>query len=179
MKDVKYVLNRGLAFSEDRDMQNFSDYAKEGWFLESFAFLGFGYKLRKGTPKKLIYSLDYRKDADDEYFSLFKASGWSLVCSEAHIHIFSAPVGTKPIYTDQDTLIEKYEQEKNTMGRYALTFLLAAIAFFLIYGLNDWITLPLWASKIFLILGVLSIIPLVFTGLPYCQYLRKSKYLQK
>lgn len=51
MKEIKYVYNEGLAFSEDRDMLRFSDYAKEGWFLESFACLGFSYKLRKGTKK--------------------------------------------------------------------------------------------------------------------------------
>lgn len=179
MKEVKYVYNGGLAFSEDRDMQRFSDYAREGWFLESFAYLGFSYKLRKGTPKKLVYSLDYRKNADEEYFALFEASGWSLVCSQAHIHIFSAPVGTKPIYTDQDTLLEKYEQEKNTTGKYAFTFLLTTFVFFLIYNLGDLISLPIWASKTFLVLGVLSLIPLIFTGLPYIQYKKKSKHLQK
>jgi hypothetical protein len=180
MKTVKYVYNSGLAFSENKDMQRFSQYAKKGWFLESFACLGFGYKLRKGTPKELIYNLDYRKDTDEDYFHFFQAAGWTLVCSFGNeIHILSYDFGTKQIYTDQPTLEEKYELEKNKMGKYALPFLISCCVFFLLYTFGTGTWLPLWASNTILILGTISLIPLIFTGLPYIAHWKKLNKVRK
>jgi hypothetical protein len=179
MQKVKYIYNGGLAFSEEKDMQRLNDFAKKGWFLESFALLGFGYKLRKGKPKELVYNLDYRIDADEEYFSLFEASGWSLICSAGHLHIFAAPAGTKPIYTDQQTLREKYEKERSLTGKFAFSFLTACLVFFLLANFGEGTWLPLWASKTFLTLGTLTLLPFIFTGIPYIGYIIKLYRLQK
>ena len=66
----KYVAIRGLAFSENSEMEKLSKYAREGWLLEDIV-CGFFYKLRKGKPQNIVYSLDYQSNADEEYFSIF------------------------------------------------------------------------------------------------------------
>ncbi|WP_028775948.1 DUF2812 domain-containing protein [Shimazuella kribbensis] len=180
MNTVKYIYNGGLAFSEEKDMQRLSKYAKEGWILESSAFMGFVYKLRKGNPTDLVYNLDYRMDADDEYFSYFQEAGWKLVCSFGNqIYIFAAPVGTKPIYSDSSSLVEKYEQEKSKMGTYALPFLIATLVFFLAPMLGFGTLLPLWLDKTLFIFGMISLIPLIFTGLPFIGYVLRLKRINK
>ncbi|MBW7475450.1 DUF2812 domain-containing protein [Paenibacillus oenotherae] len=109
-KQRRYIASGGLAFTENRDMNKLSRLAAKGWLLESFA--SFGYYVRRGEPQQLVYSVDYNKVEHDElrdYVELFEASGWTKVCSQERIHIFSAPAGTKPIYTDSDTKSEKYK----------------------------------------------------------------------
>src|SRR5699024_1009621 len=82
MKQKKYVSSGGLAFSEEKDMKKLSKYAKKGWILEGFA--PFGYRLQKGEPATIQYSLDYQMDADEDYFAYFEAAGWSHVCSSGN-----------------------------------------------------------------------------------------------
>lgn len=177
MKKVKYIPNNGLAFYEEKEMKKLAEYAKEGWILEKFA--GLTYKLRKGESQDIEYSLDYQKNADEEYFALFEAAGWSHVCSSDEIHIFKAPRGTKPIYTDRPTIIEKYEREKKEMGKHALPFLISTIVFWLLGILSN----SVWALEsigiIFQVIGFISLLVLVFPGLPYLSYLFKLYRLRK
>ena len=56
--NVKYVVNKGLAFSEESDLSHLETLAKEGWILSSFARGGFCYKLEKSLPQDLQYNLD-------------------------------------------------------------------------------------------------------------------------
>jgi len=108
-RNKRYAMSGGLAFSEQGDMNKLSRFAAQGWLLESFAPLG--YFLRRGTPAQLDYCVDYHEVAPQEldgYSELFQAGGWTRVCSVGDIHIFSAPKGTKPIYTDMETNREKY-----------------------------------------------------------------------
>lgn len=177
MKQTKYVSSGGTAFSENKDMRKLSNYAKKGWILESFA--PFGYKLRKGECKNIAYSLDYRKQADDDYFAYFEATGWSHVCSLGNqVHVFSAPAGTDPIYSDKLTTIEKYETEKKKVGKVALpTMIITILLFFLGTVTSDWI--PEFIRNVSIILGFVSLIVLVFTGLPYIGFHFKTSKLRK
>ncbi|WP_042454394.1 DUF2812 domain-containing protein [Neobacillus dielmonensis] len=173
MGETKYVPSGGLAFTEEQDMKKLSDYAKEGWILAGFAPLG--YKLIKGTPQNLIYCVDYHKDVDEEYFSLFEAAGWAHICSQGNeIHIFSAPAGTTPIYSDKETLMEKYEREKRQMGKWAVPFLIATLVFFFLSGM-----LPKILGIVSMVLGLICFIVLIFSGLPYLAYLVKLNKLRK
>ena len=126
-KNIKYVPSGGLLLSEEKDMKRLSKLAKEGWILESFEKLS--YKLRKGEPEDAIYCVDYNEDKDDleEYLSLFENSEWKYVCSFDGYYFFKAPKGTKPIYTDKETLSLKYEKQYKLMkqaviGTVALVF---------------------------------------------------------
>ncbi|WP_159887441.1 DUF2812 domain-containing protein [Paenibacillus puerhi] len=108
-RQTRYMGSAGLAFAEYREMNKLSKLSEQGWFLEKFAF--FGYKLRKGTPRKLIYCLDIRSLEADErsgYMDIFEAGGWRHVCSAGDLHIFAAEPGTESIYTDHSTTYEKY-----------------------------------------------------------------------
>ncbi|WP_154991994.1 DUF2812 domain-containing protein [Priestia megaterium] len=176
MKKTKYILSGGTAFAEKEDLQKLSDYAKKGWLLDRMVF--FGYVLKKGEPQDLIYSLDFQKHADDEYFMLFEEAGWQHVCTTGHAtHIFSAPRGTKPIYSDIETIIDKYKREKHFVGKAALSILVAMVFLLLfdVMSLYGW--LPEAVGTISEILLAISTVILVFPGLPYLAYQRKLKKL--
>ncbi|MGG1242146.1 DUF2812 domain-containing protein [Bacillus cabrialesii] len=128
MKQRKYMMSEGLAFSEEKDMKRLSDMASKGWVLDSFAFMG--YKLRKAEPQNLIYSLDYRAVEDhnmDEYLDIFENAGWEHICSVYDTHIFAAAPETKSIYSDRSTMIDKYKQSEFTL-RYITLFMLCLTA---------------------------------------------------
>ena len=175
MTRKKYVTSDGLAFSEEKDMKKLSELAKEGWILDKFA--PFGYWLKKGEPKQIMYSVDDQLEADEDYFSYFEAAGWTHICSAGNqIHIFCAPEGTKPLYTDQGSLLERYKREKRQMGRYALPLFILTLVFHLI-SLQNW--LPEIIGTVSMILGSLTLILLVFPGLPYLSYSIKISRLQR
>jgi len=109
----KYVMISGLAFSEESDMERLKKYASQGWILEDIIG-GFFYKLKKDKPQDIVYNLDYQTDANEEYLTIFKEAGWKLVVSvEKQMHIFSAQAGTKPIYSDCESEIDKYTRIGN------------------------------------------------------------------
>ncbi|NRD78280.1 DUF2812 domain-containing protein [Bacillus sp. BRMEA1] len=171
MKKTKFVFSGGLAFTEEEDMKKLSEYAEKGWLLESF--VPFGYKLRKGSPQNLVYNFDYQRIIDDEYLAFFEAAKWSHVCSIGnHIHVFCAPEGTEPIYSDDTTIIEKYNREMNQMKRIAFPLLILTISLFLI-GLSSWVTQTI--GIVCVVLGFVSLIGLIFAGLPYRSY--RSKFI--
>ena len=173
----KYVIIDGLAFAEENDMKKLSKYAKEGWVLDSIVG-GFFYKLRKDTPQNIIYSLDYRDNADEEYYSIFKEAGWDLVVSvEKKINIFSAAAGTKPIYSDLDTEIEKYtivrKQTKKGMIYSLIIGILLAVS--MIISKNTVKSICLILSGLFII----DIIVFIFNFMPYLAYNDRVKQLKK
>lgn len=178
MKNTKYISSGGLAFSEKKDMKRLSKYASKGWLLESFA--PFGYKLRKGEPQNLVYSVDFQMNADEEYYLLFEDAGWTYVCSAGDgFHIFRATPGTAPIYTDTGTLIDKYEREKKTVGKLALPLLIALIVFvlFRVTSVVGW--LPDIVGDISFFLAIATLLLLVFPGMPYIAYLFKLNKLRE
>ncbi|MEK8126564.1 DUF2812 domain-containing protein [Paenibacillus filicis] len=125
-KQTHYVGSAGLAFAERIEMNKLSRLAAKGWLLESFAFLG--YRLRRGTPRNLVYVLDIRRlkqDEREEYFHIFEAGGWQHVCSQGELHIFAAEPGTEAIYTDPSTARDKYARAVR-VGQSA-TLLMAAL----------------------------------------------------
>lgn len=123
----KYIMINGLAFSEESDMEKLKEYAKEGWILEGIAG-GFFYKLKKDTPQDIVYSLDYQREADEEYFAMFKEAGWKLITSiKGQMHIFMAQAGAKPIYSDCESEIDKYIDVRNQTKKGSIYSLLVAI----------------------------------------------------
>lgn len=178
MKNTKYISSGGLAISEKKDMKRLSKYASKGWLLESFA--PYGYKLRKGEPQNLVYSVDFQMNADEEYYMLFEDAGWMHVCSAGDgFHIFRAAIGTAPIYSDIDTLVDKYEREKKTMGKFALPLLIALIVFVLlgVASATEW--LPDIVGDISFFLSAATLVILVFPGMPYIAYRYKLNKLRE
>lgn len=173
----KYVAIGGFAFTEESDMKKLSNYARKGWILDSIVG-GFFYKLRKGTPQNIIYTLDYQDNVDEEYFSIFKEAGWELVVSIGNkMNIFSAPVGTKPIYSDMDTEMEKYKIMKEQTKRGTVYSLLIGVILVI-----SMIVSVIAVKSIFLILlglFIIDIIVFIFNFMPYLAYNDRVKQVGK
>lgn len=128
MRQTKYIMSGGLAFSEDKDMEKLRRFSLKGWHVSDFKFMG--YTLKKGESSDYIYSVDYRslkEDEEEEYFDFFSSSGWSHIASERDIHLFRAQPNTKPIYSDRDTSVEKYENSARSMNYFAIPFVLITV----------------------------------------------------
>lgn len=107
--DVRYLWNWGLAFDETRLLKRLEDLAEEGWLLDNMTT--FRYRLRKATPSRLRYAMDYRRlqaEEEAEYFAIFEEEGWEPVCSLQGFHFFSASPESVAIHTEQATKREKY-----------------------------------------------------------------------
>lgn len=170
----KYMSSWGLAFAEEREMKKLGEMAARGWHLEKFAPLG--YTLVEGEPRDVRYSLDYRKQPDEDYFELFAASGWEHVTSTGdEIHVFKGSPDATPLYTDQQTTHEKYAQVERPMGKAAFTCLMLFVGTLLLLRL-DWSGTAeaiIWIIQMFVVVG------LVFTGLPYLGFLIKRKRMER
>lgn len=128
MSRMKYIMSGGLAFSENKDMEKLRKYSLKGWHVREFKFMG--YLLEKDESKDYIYNIDYRlleENEKEEYFNVFTTSGWFHVASEGDVHLFRAKPGTRPIYTDNDTTIEKYENSSNLLNKLSLPLILLTI----------------------------------------------------
>lgn len=173
----KYVIISGFAFSEETDLEKLNRYAKEGWLLESIIG-GFFYKLKKDKPQDIIYSLDYQRAADEEYFNIFKEAGWNQVVSIGnYIHIFSAQAGTKPIYSDKESEIDKYTRIRNTTKKGSIYSLIIGL---ILLGMS---TISLIAIKsVFLLLQglfLINLIVFIFNFMPYVAYNNRIKKIVK
>lgn len=173
----KYVMITGLAFSEESDMEKLKSYASQGWILEDIIG-GFFYKLKKDKPQDIVYSLDYQAEANEEYFTIFKETGWKLIVSVKNkMHIFSAKAGTKPIYSDCDSEIGKYTSIRSQIGKGTLYSLIIAMV---LMGLL--VVSAIAIRPMFLIIFGLLIIDVfifVFNYMPYLSYNSRIKQMKK
>ncbi len=130
------------------------------------------YKLRKDEPQDIIYSLDYQKDVNEEYFHMFKEAGWNIVISLGNeMHIFSAQYGTKPIYSDFESNLGKYISMQNTVGKSAVYSLIVGIIL---------IILSFFINNIFLTgLLLIDFIVFIFSFMPYVAYSYRIKKMKK
>lgn len=168
--NYKYLMINGLAFSEELDMKKLKKYAKHGWILDGIT-AGLFYKLRRDTPKNIEYSLDYQSEADEEYFKIFSEANWTKVVSISNVmHIFWAPEGTKPIYSDRESEIDKYERMKSIMGKGSVLSLLATVAFVIFSSFNQ---------PLFFVLSIISMIVFIFYFMPYVAYKYRLRLLKK
>lgn len=164
--ESKYVMIGGLAFSEENDMKKLRNYAREGWILDSIVG-GFFYKLKKDKPQDIVYSLDYQNEADKEYFNIFKEAGWNHVISIGNqMHIFSAKAGTKPIYSDCTSEIDKYISAKSGTGKMSLySLIIASIVMICL----SFISIK-FIKRIFLIILMIDMVLFIFSFMPYLAY---------
>ena len=187
MKETKKIwvsgFSSGIGFfdklfkwGEEYDMKRLAEEAKKGYIVEKMVFR---YHMRYQEPQNLIFALDYRDNADEEYFDIMKKSGWTLVDSIDYIHLFKAPEGTPPLYTDVETQIEKYTQETRRMGKYALAAILLLLVLsysitpaLLAYEAINWG----WLAAL---LNAFGLILVVFTIIPLFNYFRRVRVLKK
>lgn len=173
MKKTKYMMSRGLAFSETSDMNRLRKKSLQGWHLKKFSFLG--YQLEKGDKEDVVYTIDYRllhAEDEHEYFDMFAFSGWKHVCSNYNMHIFKAPKGTKSIYSDVETTTEKYTRLIIPIRKLTLISFVVYITFLIVQSTTSGIiqTISEWGVNISFVI----IIPLVMTLI--AAYFHKWKY---
>lgn len=176
-KTTRYLPSWGLAFAEKREMEKLSKLSEQGWILQSFASLG--YKLCKGKQEKLIYSLDYQvlsPAEHEEYFNIFEIGGWTHVCSQGSIHVFASKPGTQPIYSDRNTMIEKYKRAITSWRLSAVVFSLLASVCIVLPILFDY---DFALIKVLGLLGWLSIILAVPSLMTYMAFVLKLGRLNK
>lgn len=182
-KKNSYIMNMGFAFDEDRAMRKLSQRAKEGWILKEMS--GFRYKLVKGQPKEIVYSMDYKElnKNDNEYFELFQSSGWEHMCSYGPFHFFSASPETVPIYTEKENHISKYERVKGMCKKAAIVstvilVFVTVIEFLLVSKIE--VTMMknqmLLVSAIIEIITVLIAVPSLMMCIAY--YLKEKRILK-
>ncbi|MBU3091058.1 DUF2812 domain-containing protein [Clostridium sp. CF011] len=173
----KYVMISGLAFNEEGDMEKLKNYASQGWILEDIVG-GFFYKLRKDKPQNIVYNLDYQTETNEGYFTIFKEAGWKLVVSiENYMHIFSAQAGTKPIYSDCESEIDKYTSIRNRTRKGTLYSLIIAIALMGLLVVSLIVIKPIFL--IILGLLIIDIFIFVFNFMPYLAYNSIIKQIKK
>lgn len=178
MFNTKYIMSKGLSVAEHEEMQMLADYASKGWKLEKFAFMG--YKLKKAEPENLQYSLDYTTNPDEDYFLYFNEAGWNRVCSIGNImHIFSAPQGTKKIYTDNDTEIEKHIGQYESLKKVAIPSSICLIILFALMALVKNNYLPDTYNTILLVISIPTVVVSVFTTIPCLNHYGRINELQK
>ncbi len=155
MRQTKYVMSGGLAFSEKKDMEKLRRLSLKGWHVSDFKFMG--YILEKGKSMDYIYSVDYRSINEgeaEEYFDFFSSSGWTHIASEGDVHLFRALPGTKPIYSDRETLVEKHDNSGRAIKWFALTLIfITALAWF-----GTFISIGPLQMTLTIIAGILSVI---------------------
>ncbi|NJP38660.1 DUF2812 domain-containing protein [Alkalicoccus luteus] len=171
----KYVMNRGLAFSEEKDLRKLSDLAAAGWKFEGFAMFGFFYKLRQAEPEAVQYSIHHEQQPDSSYWSLFSESGWMHVVSTGDMHVFEAAPEAVPMYTDVSTIHENYLSLQKQFGRWSLWTLLPLILLLVLTNMTH----PVWLTPILTVLLIMSVTAFVFSFMPFLAYLRKTKKLNR
>jgi hypothetical protein len=170
------ALDRLLKWGEEHDMERLALEAKKGYVVEK---IGFRYHLRYQGPQDLIYAMDYQDQPGDDYFELFKASGWDYVDSLSYVHLFKAPTGTKPLYSDIETTIIKYMHELRRVGRYTAGAILYTLV--ISFLISPWlINLDQPGLEILaLILLTSGLLLTVFTIIPFFNYWIRVNKLKK
>jgi hypothetical protein len=91
----------------------FEEMAQQGYLLVKRS--PFAWKFTLSESADYSFSLDcfwFIKTSEfEEYKAIFSSAGWEYVCSHDCQHIFYAPKGTKPIYTDNETLSAKFKRK--------------------------------------------------------------------
>ena len=133
MRNKKYMMSGGLAFSEQSDLKKLREKAAQGWNVKRFKFMG--YQLEKGAPEDVIFSIDYRdfkKGEEEEYFEMFEMAGWNHVSSNAGIHLFKALPGTKPIYSDKESSVDNLVRQQKPLLSISVACVLITIISYLL-----------------------------------------------
>lgn len=156
----KYIISGGLAFSENKDMKRLRKCSLKGWHVSDIKFMG--YRLEEGKSMDYIYSVDYRSlkmDEAEEYLDFFTSSGWTHITSEGNIHLFRALPGTKPIYSDQDTVVQKHDN----LGKSMKWFTISLILITALLWLGTLISTGALQMTLTILAGILSVIAIPTT----------------
>lgn len=172
MRQTKYMMSGGLAFFEDKDMEKLRQFSLKGWHVSDFKFMG--YTLVKGQSADYIYSIDDRslnEEEAEEYFDFFSSAGWTHIASQGNFHLFRGLPGTKPIYSDQETIVEKHNNAGNSIRWTAISTLLLTV----LLWFGTFISSGFLHMTLFVIATILTIIAISTTWTVLAIYNNKWK----
>jgi hypothetical protein len=170
----KYIINKGLAFSENSLISKLNQYASEGWLFQEFSTFGLFLKLSKGEPTDYIYCMDIQEKGDEEYYMIFEAAGWKHINTSYDMyHFFQAPKDTTPIYNDSITAREKNADIRKSIGKGALYSGIILILAILMHIIGIY-TFPIVATIGFFI-GLPSLIVFIICFMPWVGYKWQSR----
>ena len=168
MTKLKFIASNGIAFSENKDLKMLQKFAAKGWHVKRYK--GMGYELEKGESEMVDYSIDVRHltpDEEQEYFSMFDHAGWVHVCSSYDTHLFRAPVGTQPIYSDRLTKKEKLVRlQQSIIPAFWITFVLTALNYFIMV-ITEGIAHKVFTVLFFIFLALLMPCVMMLLALTY------------
>ena len=106
MRQTKYIMSGGLAFSEDKDMEKLRRYSLKGWHVSDFKLMG--YTLEKGESSDYIYSVDYRSLKENEMMNTLTffqpQDGRMLPQQEIYIYFEQNPIQNRFIVIETQLL---------------------------------------------------------------------------
>ena len=118
MKNKKYIICSGLAFSDCEDMELLHVYAKKGWIFKKLTF-GVLYTLYREEPQDIIFDYDLqkiKKQDKDDYLAIFEEAGWKPVGTwNDEVHFFYADTNTPRVHSEVQTRSQQYKS-MNYMG---------------------------------------------------------------
>ncbi|AQP54116.1 hypothetical protein CBF34_06130 [Vagococcus penaei] len=116
IRNKKILYSKGIAYYPELEALRLKSELASGWQIEKLNCLGF-YIFKKVLPQEQEFVIDFysgaKKEAS-EYEELYAICGWQPVITYRHrYYIFSAPAGTSPVYTDEDTFTTRLSAENN------------------------------------------------------------------
>jgi hypothetical protein len=86
---TKTVCKVFFAWQDEKEEKWLEEMAAKGWFLDKVS--PYLYSFTKGTPKRIVYRLDYKNSFDKDYSdyqNLYKDSNWELVGVFSNWHYY-------------------------------------------------------------------------------------------
>lgn len=154
-------LAHGMAVSPQKDLELFRTMAARGKHLSSFAAVRHSWEFTDGDPIDAVFDVAYQDHADDDYFAMFRAAGWTPVLNVGNMHIFRAAPGTAPVHTDTGSAREELERNRNRAGVGALVSIVVLALATIVLGLVD------APTTIRVVVTAVLLVPVVYTTIPF------------
>lgn len=113
---TRIELIAGLSCCADEDLNRLSQWAAQGW--QVVAVRRMCVVLERTPPVQVVFAVDYQHHPDAEYFALCRIAQWTHVVSLSDsIHLFMAPIGTRPLFGANDkTMVVRAQQRLNRIA---------------------------------------------------------------
>ena len=153
MAETKKITHWGWVTAEKQMIKKLEKCAAEGWIPDSNALMGYKIQLKRLTPQKIQYAVDWKPCIEDEmeYLAIYKAAGWDLALKEkGGFYVFSAQPGAVKPYTDREELQRLRKERLKRFGLYSALYLAICAALLVFVRI---VALPLWGTIVLCIPG--------------------------
>ncbi|MUK89245.1 DUF2812 domain-containing protein [Ornithinibacillus sp. L9] len=116
-----------LASNLEKEEQWLTEMSRKGLHLKKYRFCM--YYFDENLNESYIYQTDFRPDAEEEYFQLYRDAGWQHVGNALNLfHYFRTEAdqsGIKKLYSDAESIKDSY---KRMISFYITLFLLLLVS---------------------------------------------------